>query len=156
MTELTGGGCACGAVRYRFAGEPVVTYKCYCTHCQRAGGSGYLPIMWVASRDFELLSGELRFYYAEGDAGRKVARGFCIECGSPVHGKIQVPGIVPIIASSLDEPDRYRASMQIWTGSARPWDALDPDLKSYETQFAADEVREWLKALRARKRQGRG
>lgn len=154
MTDSTTGGCACGAVRYRFAGEPVVTYKCYCTHCQRAGGSGYLPIMWVAARYFDVLSGKLRFYYAEGDAGRKVGRGFCTECGSPVYGEIKVPGIVPVIASSLDEPERYHASMQIWTGSARSWDVLDPKLKSYETQFSTEEVREWLDALRARNRKG--
>jgi hypothetical protein len=36
--ETTFGGCACGAVRYEFTGEPVMMGHCQCRACQRDSG----------------------------------------------------------------------------------------------------------------------
>ena len=35
------GGCACGAIRYSIAGEPLFSYHCQCRDCQRESGSGH-------------------------------------------------------------------------------------------------------------------
>ena len=39
------GGCLCGALRYRAAGEPLFSGHCYCGDCRKASGSGFIPFM---------------------------------------------------------------------------------------------------------------
>ena len=41
------GGCLCRAIRYECSAEPILSYKCHCRDCQRTGGSGFLPLLWV-------------------------------------------------------------------------------------------------------------
>jgi hypothetical protein len=46
MTNSTNSGgtghCLCGAVRYRYEGEPVTIGLCQCDRCQRQSGSAFL------------------------------------------------------------------------------------------------------------------
>ena len=42
---MMSGGCLCGAVRYRIDGPPEFCVLCYCRDCQRASGSGHVPVM---------------------------------------------------------------------------------------------------------------
>ncbi len=46
MTKSTNSGgtghCFCGAVRYRYEGEPVTIGLCQCDRCQRQSGSAFL------------------------------------------------------------------------------------------------------------------
>ena len=39
--ETVSGGCACGAIRYEFVGEPAAAINCHCRDCQRASGAGF-------------------------------------------------------------------------------------------------------------------
>ncbi len=43
------GGCACGSIRYECKSKPILEYKCHCRACQRASGSGFLALFWVAT-----------------------------------------------------------------------------------------------------------
>ena len=36
------GGCICGAVRYRYVGQPSAVGLCQCERCQRQSGSAFL------------------------------------------------------------------------------------------------------------------
>ena len=46
MTKATNSGgtghCLCGAVQYRYEGEPVTIGVCQCDRCQRQSGSAFL------------------------------------------------------------------------------------------------------------------
>lgn len=42
MSVSREGGCACGAVRYRLASEPLFTHCCHCLNCQRQTGSAFV------------------------------------------------------------------------------------------------------------------
>jgi hypothetical protein len=46
MTKSTSGGgtgrCLCGAVQYRYEGEPTTVGICQCERCQRQSGSAFL------------------------------------------------------------------------------------------------------------------
>ena len=45
------GGCACGAVRYRMEGGPIVVHGCHCRFCQRMSGSAFaVNVMIEADR----------------------------------------------------------------------------------------------------------
>ena len=46
------GGCACGAIRYSCAAEPLYMGNCHCRDCQRATGSAYFAAVIVKQSDF--------------------------------------------------------------------------------------------------------
>ena len=51
MTDSTiggTGGCLCGAVRYRYRGEPSAIGLCQCDRCQRQSGSAFLIALCIA------------------------------------------------------------------------------------------------------------
>ena len=41
MSEPYTGGCACGAIRFEIAGEPLFQNDCQCRDCQRMSGTGH-------------------------------------------------------------------------------------------------------------------
>jgi hypothetical protein len=36
-----GGGCACGAARYRLTAAPLIVHACHCRDCQRLTGGAF-------------------------------------------------------------------------------------------------------------------
>ena len=56
-----------------------------------------------------------------------VERGSCPNCGSPVIEKAErLPNALGIHAGSLDDPAHHKPSMDLYTDSAPPWDAMLP------------------------------
>ncbi|MBE0624404.1 MAG: GFA family protein, partial [Burkholderiales bacterium] len=41
MNPLRLGGCQCGAIRFEVKGNPMRTYACHCTICQKQSGSAF-------------------------------------------------------------------------------------------------------------------
>jgi hypothetical protein len=71
------------------------------------------------------LNGEARFHRIRGGSGSIIERGFCPDCGSPLFVKLErFPAVLGIQAGSLDDPDRHKPSMDLFTESAPPWDAM--------------------------------
>ena len=134
------GGCACGSIRYECKAEPILTYKCHCRDCQRATGSGFLPLLWVTSDKLHLTANEPRYYAVEADSGRKLKRGFCQECGSTVLAQPSFHGI--IVPSSLDDPSVFEPSLELWISSAQHWDTLDANLRQFDQQFTPEELQQ--------------
>ena len=125
------GGCACGAVRYECAAEPVMTGNCHCRDCQKATGGAFVPALAVPTAALKI-TGEPKYYDTKGDSGQTVSRGFCPNCGARLFGKPKVMADLTVIfAGSLDDPSWYRPSMDIYTASAQPWDHLNPDLPKF-------------------------
>lgn len=119
--KLSRGGCLCGAVRYGFPGEPLLTALCHCRHCQRQSGSAFSIVAGVPVAGFAL-TGELRTYVDRADSGRAVERLFCPACGSAVLSRIEpLPDLVLIKAGTLDEPSRLAPSIEVFCDSAMPF-----------------------------------
>jgi hypothetical protein len=59
-----------------------------------------------------------------------MSRGFCAECGALLFartcGRTDAMGIY---LTSLDDPNRYQPTMDIWTSSATKWDYMNPSLQ---------------------------
>lgn len=145
MPRSFAGGCACGAIRYACMAEPIVTWRCHCRDCQRAGGGGYFPGLYVPKVALKI-DGEPRYYESRADSGNHISRGFCPNCGSPLFVRPDlVPDLVGLWAASLDDPSWYSPKIELWTVSANPWDRLDPDLTHCEQNPTAEIVERLLK-----------
>jgi hypothetical protein len=67
------------------------------------------------------------------DSGNTMSRGFCAECGSRLFSRISGRAdAIGIHLTSLDDPNRYHPTMDIWTSSALKWDQLNPSLQKVE------------------------
>jgi hypothetical protein len=57
MSDQREGRCACGAVRYRLASEPLFVHCCHCLNCQRQTGSAFVINVLIEADRVELLQG---------------------------------------------------------------------------------------------------
>lgn len=141
------GGCACGAIRYECAAEPVLSLNCHCRDCQRASGSAYAALLNVPVAAFMLTQGFLKYHQVTGESGYTLDRGFCPECGSPVLIKGQRAssfGLIVLWAASLDDPTWFRPAMDIFVVSAQPWDHMNPALRKFEHTPTTEQAQEML------------
>ena len=126
MPNTVTGGCACGAVRYEYSGDPVFMGNCHCRDCQRTTGGAYVAGIGVPESALKI-TGIVKYHELAGDSGKRVSRGFCPSCGSRLFSAIEArPEIVAILAGSLDDPSIYKPTVDIYTSSAQPWDHMDP------------------------------
>ncbi|MEX2647819.1 MAG: GFA family protein [Alphaproteobacteria bacterium] len=132
MTSKINGGCACGAIRYEIAAEPMMAGHCQCRDCQRASGTGHSSIV-AFPEPAVTLKGSPKYHNVKADSGATVSRGFCATCGSPVMARTtSMPGVVTIPAGSLDDPARYQPGMVVYTKSAQAWDKMDAALSKFD------------------------
>ena len=133
MDNLTG-GCQCGALRYDCSAELLFAGNCHCRDCQKATGGAYVPAFAVPV-DAVNITGALKYYESRADSGNTFSRGFCPTCGSRVFGKSSgFPQFLLITAGSLDDPSRFKPSMDFFTASAQAWDHMNPMLPKFPKQ----------------------
>ncbi len=126
------GGCACGAIRYQCAAVPAFSWNCHCRDCQRASGGAFCPVLYVPKTALSI-TGQSTYHSIKAESGRVVSRGFCSACGSPLFIQAElVLDLQGLWAASLDEPSQFQPAVQVWSGSAQPWDCLSAALPSIE------------------------
>ena len=128
------GSCQCGAVRYECAVEAVFTGNCHCRDCQKATGGAYVRVLAVPADSLKI-TGDVKYYDSRADSGHTFSRGFCPNCGARLFGKSSgMPAIIAITAGSLDDPSRFKPSIDFFTSSAQPWDHMNPQLPKFPKQ----------------------
>lgn len=134
MNKPYSGGCACGAVRYEIAAEPVFQNDCQCRTCQHKSGTGHGSYIAFADAKAVTLSGQATHWEVNGDSGNAKTHGFCPTCGAPVYLTLPaMPDIFIIHAASLDDPGRYSPQAVTYASRGHEWDHLDPALPKFET-----------------------
>ena len=121
------GGCLCGGVRYESRGAPFAQLVCHCRDCQRASGTGGVPIVAVPKSGFRV-TGETKSFAIEGSSGKHAVRNFCPHCGSLLFGTPEVaPHMVTIYVGSLDDSRafaprfaQFARTKAAWCGAAIP------------------------------------
>ena len=132
MVSLTG-GCSCGALRYRFEGDPIAVYACHCTECRRRSASAFGYSVRVPTSGYTLEQGEPRTYQRTAESGNVVSTWFCGDCGTTILSFAESrPTLRVIMGGSLDDSSEVPLEANIWTRSALDWVHLDPDLDDYE------------------------
>jgi hypothetical protein len=125
------GQCACGAVRYASAREPVAMINCHCSDCQLSSGAPFASGIVVLTADLEI-SGSPRTYAVRGGSGSPATRSFCGDCGTPLFTQSEAnPQFTSIRFPSLNDASAFRPMLDIWTSSAQPWVCLDPAIPHF-------------------------
>jgi hypothetical protein len=111
------GGCQCGAVRYRIEGALGRAGICHCRMCQKAFGSWGAALVSVPVAQLTWTRGQP----SEFRSSAIVARGFCAQCGTPLHMKEDGDPTYEIAIGSLDEPERAPPSEQAGVEAELSW-----------------------------------
>ncbi|MFH8257752.1 GFA family protein [Streptomyces roseolus] len=104
-TEVRGGACLCGRVRFTVTGPVVDPHVCRCTHCAKRSGA---PFQWwvgfpMAGLQWTGEGGEPTWHDTYPG---KTARGFCSDCGSHIAARdYGDDSVVGILATALDHYD---------------------------------------------------
>jgi hypothetical protein len=105
-----GGGCLCGGVRYRVAGDLRDAIACHCTQCRKTTGH-YGAFSACRNEDLVMEKDETLAWY---DSSPGVRRGFCGKCGSTLFWDDRSRDYVAVAAGSLDEPTGIKLTKHIF------------------------------------------
>ena len=132
---MSAGGCQCGAVRFRLAGEMRRASICHCRMCQKAGASAYMAFAPIEAAQFAITRGALGIF----KSSRIAERGFCASCGTPLTYRNVTGSRISVTICSLDDPDAVAPEFQLGAESAVAW--LSECLKKPNTR-----IDDWLKS----------
>jgi hypothetical protein len=116
------GGCLCGAIRYRVAGDPVAVSICHCGNCQRNSGSAF-SVNVIFPKHAMTMTGTPATYVDKGDTGAGVVRVFCATCGTPLESRSIMSSVAHVVikAGTFDDPGGFTPDSEIYCRSAMPW-----------------------------------
>jgi hypothetical protein len=124
------GRCTCGEVRYRMTTGPMFVHCCHCRWCQRETGASFALNALIEADRVELLRGEPEIVLTPSNSGKgqKIAR--CPKCRVALWSNYGGMGdtIRFVRVGTLEEPDRQRPDIHIFTSSKQPWVVLPPDI----------------------------
>jgi hypothetical protein len=122
------GGCFCKAIRYRVTGETLARTLCHCRSCCLAAGAP--SVGWAVFRadDFAFTAETpARFESSPG-----VFRTFCGTCGTSLTYQSESrKDAIDVTTISLDHPEEFAPTKEIWVEGNVPWETLDPRLSHY-------------------------
>jgi len=126
------GGCNCGAIRYRIAGETGVVAQCHCRNCQRQTGSAFSFNLVLASDSVEITGTPAIYRDTDTSSGNPVDRMFCSNCGSQIFSRPSLDkGRLIVKAGTLDDPTPFVPAVSLWTSSRLPWVDIPAGVASY-------------------------
>jgi hypothetical protein len=134
------GRCACGAVRYRLASEPLFVHCCHCLNCQRQTGSAFVINLLIEAERVELLGIEPHVVDAPRDDGPPQRIHRCPTCQVALFSEYGRPDVWFVRAGTLDEPRGVAPDVHIYTRSKVRWVALPESARAYDAFYDIAEV----------------
>lgn len=113
-------GCLCGNVRVTASGQPDRVGICHCMDCRKHHGALFHSSA-IFSCDVVTVEGETSEYRG---------RHFCPRCGSSVFGRSGDE--VEVNLGSLDRPDQFVPTYELWTVRREAWLPQFPVARRYE------------------------
>lgn len=147
-----GGGCACGALRYRVESAPLIVHCCHCRWCQRETGASF-ALNAVIETDRVVTLGvapEQVLTPSASGLGQRIAR--CPRCRIAAwsHYAGSGPALSFVRVGTLDEPDALPPDIHIFTASKQPWVVIPPGSAAVPEYYEPAEV--WSAEALARRR----
>lgn len=136
MNPKLEGGCACGALRYRLASQPMFVHCCHCLDCQRQTGSAFVLNALIETERVEICSGETRAIAVPTASGEPHHIHRCVSCGTAVwshYGGVLALSFVRV--GTLDERSALSPDVHIYTRSKLPWVALPADVPAFPVYY---------------------
>ena len=124
MPQVTG-GCLCGKVRFIASGRPYRVGLCHCLDCRKHHGA-----LFHASAIFPETA-----VTVTGETSAYAGRHFCPHCGSPVFARSDDE--IELNVGSLDEPDQFTPTYELWTIRREAWLPPFPLVRHYERDRAS-------------------
>ena len=133
------GGCTCRAVRYRMLSAPMFVHCCHCRWCQRETGASFALNALIESDRVEVLSGKPIVVDTPSNSGKGQRITRCPTCSialwSNYGGGADKVRFVRV--GTLDEPDRLKPDIHIFTMSKQPWVVLPPDQPAVHEYYSS-------------------
>jgi hypothetical protein len=135
---------------------PLFVHCCHCRWCQRETGTAFALNAMIEADRVELVAGEVEVVDTPSASGKgqKISR--CPQCRIAVWSNYAGAGgtIHFIRVGTLDDPDRFRPDVHIFTASKQPWVMIPTGARAFQEFYKLAEVwpkesLERLAALRA-------
>src|SRR4051812_17770832 len=129
------GGCACGAVRYRLASEPLFVHCCHCLNCQRQTGSAFVVNVLIEGDRVELVAGEPQPVAVPRDDGSAQTIYRCPDCQIAVYSEYGGRAVVFVRAGTLDDPKGVTPDVHIYTKSKVGWVVIPDAAPAFDEYY---------------------
>ncbi|MDB6162594.1 MAG: hypothetical protein JWL98_26 [Xanthomonadaceae bacterium] len=128
MSTSTNGGCLCGAVRYQATADTLARTLCHCRSCRLASGGPSLAWAVFPSDAFSFTTGTPATFASSPG----VTRTFCDRCGTALTWQQSSRmESIDVTTATLDNPDAFAPTREIWVEHKLAWEALNPSLEHY-------------------------
>jgi hypothetical protein len=136
------GGCACGAIRYALANDPLIVHACHCRDCQRVTGGPFVINIWIERSFVTTRAGVPKSFRLSGGSGKHHYVFFCENCGTTLWSRYDIaPGDALFVrAGTLDNPEAVTPDVHIFTRRKLPWLQLPQGVRAFESTYKIDEV----------------
>ena len=124
----------CGAVRYKTRGEPLDSFACHCTACQKKTGSAFAIELFFLNENVEFTGTAPSVFESKSDeTGRWLRHEFCPKCGSSIGLTVERrPGQHGVTGGTFDDPNWLELNRHVWTRSAQKWTPIPHGVERYE------------------------
>jgi hypothetical protein len=118
------GGCFCRRIRYVIDEGTYTAANCHCTMCRRIHAAPYVTWLVVPTGRFRY-TGELPARLVSSPGG---SRDYCPSCGSHITcANVSHPDRVDVATGSLDSPQAFEPTIDVFTDTRLPWAAEQLD-----------------------------
>jgi len=124
------GSCLCGAVKYRIAGDLLISMNCHCSMCRKAHGAAFRSGAIMNVQEFAWTQGEE--LVADYRSSAQNHRLFCRTCGSHMLARSDAqPAIVSVAIGTVDG-DLSVSPRQHWNvASKASWFEITDELPQF-------------------------
>jgi hypothetical protein len=134
------GGCACGAVRYRLASQPMFIHCCHCLNCQRQTGSAFVINLLIEADRVQVLAGAPQPVDAPRDHGRSQRIFRCPGCQVAIFSEYGLPDVRFVRGGTLDDPTSTTPDVHIYTRSKVGWMTLPEGTPAFDDYYDHGEL----------------
>ena len=119
-----------GEIRYTVTSEPLLSYCCHCTECQKRTSSAFGISALIPTDKLVIDKGTPTEHTRKADSGNDLTINFCDKCGTSLWSAPAArPQMRVLYAGALDDPTWVPIKLNIWADSALPWVHMDPDVE---------------------------
>ena len=132
-TPIREATCACGQLKIRLKGDPVMVSACCCQQCQKRTGALMGVQAFFAESQVEASEGTSSRFQRIAESGNSLDFSFCPKCGSTVWWRAEIrPGTVSVAVGAFADADFPAPQRLVWAEHRHPWVVTSVDLPLFE------------------------